>query len=307
VELVNDYFPPAAGGDIGDNWNDWVLAQAVRREAEQLIGPVPEAATEGARAAAAELPATPAAPATRPAVAEDPMLAALDTALRLWPTDAGALSDRGSYYARHRQFDRAKVDFEEARRHTRTLYQPWAHGAFVCLLEGDEAGAKALCGDTIGAFADTQEPVACMRVAMTCAAAPGLVDAAALDRAGALVDRALAPGSNLAPDWGELAKGMVEYRRGHAEAAADWLGRAMASGHLLPTGRGTAHLYLAMAQFRLGRREDARQSLRRGANAIETDLAKAMPPDGNLPSNWTDWVMVHAARREAEALVGMGE
>jgi len=111
----------------------------------------------------------------------------------------------------------------------------------------------------------------------------------------------------------QLARGMLEYRRGDYESAALTLAGSRdalhAPRHLYPwleihpesEYQATADFFLAMAEWRRHRPEAARRALDLGRRQLQDRVA---PADSCLIEVGTaDWLIAHVAAREAEALV----
>src|SRR5262249_51952611 len=124
------------------------------------------------------------------------------------------------------------------------------------------------------------------------------------DEASRLVNRAVAVAPNhwILP-WGELAKGLADYRRGRFTVAIALVDRARAR-----SARGwawnfevPAYLVQAMAQFRLGHRDEARAAWKKGAELFRAQTAEPSGPDPG--TYWVDRLICDILRREAEALI----
>ena len=60
-------------------------------------------------------------------------------------------------------------------------------------------------------------------------------------------------------------------------------------------------MVLAMAQNRLKQTDEARDTLAKAVEIIDTKLAKL--ESGDLGVGWTDWIIAHALMTEAKALI----
>jgi hypothetical protein len=60
-------------------------------------------------------------------------------------------------------------------------------------------------------------------------------------------------------------------------------------------------MVLAMAQYRLKQTDEARNTLGKGVEIIDTKLARL--ESGDLGVGWTDWIIAHALMTEAKALI----
>jgi hypothetical protein len=60
-------------------------------------------------------------------------------------------------------------------------------------------------------------------------------------------------------------------------------------------------MVLAMAQYRLQQTDEARAALAKGVEIERTKLPQL--ESGVVGGNWLDWIIAHALRREAQALI----
>jgi hypothetical protein len=101
--------------------------------------------------------------------------------------------------------------------------------------------------------------------------------------------------------WFVLLKGLAEYRAGRPAEALKWLDRfgPNADGVHIDA---TAFAVRAMAQHRLGQKEQAREAL----HSAQVIFAAKMPdPGGGRPfdGGWYEWLHCQIFLREAEALL----
>jgi tetratricopeptide (TPR) repeat protein len=116
-----------------------------------------------------------------------------------------------------------------------------------------------------------------------------------------MADVALAAFSENKPrPYFQFAKGLADYRQGRFESAAEWMQKvAAAKGDLY---RGVqAEMVLAMAQRRLGKTDQARDTFAKALETADTRFPKA--GKSSLDDQWNDWVIAHAFMREAKALL----
>jgi hypothetical protein len=97
------------------------------------------------------------------------------------------------------------------------------------------------------------------------------------------------------------AKSLAAYRCGQFSDAAEWAGKVLVQAGQDFHRDAQAFLVLAMAQHELGRTGDARASLARGVEIIETRLPAL--DSGDLGGLWGDWNIAQVLLREAKALV----
>ena len=234
-------------------------------------------------------------------IALDRIRADLDKAIQRAPTDADAWQARAGFYAAHGRFAEAAADYAKALQFDPDNHLVWRDSAMICLQLGDIEGYRRHCREMLRRFADSPDRNVCERIAKLCSMEPDAVPD--LDQLARLADRALAlgdaPEGTEARAWRELAKGMVEYRRGEFAAAADWLEKAAnVSGN--PPRQAIASFILAMAQHRGGQVQKARETMTRGTQIMESDGPKGQDFGGNI----ADWIAALEARKQAEALLG---
>jgi len=101
--------------------------------------------------------------------------------------------------------------------------------------------------------------------------------------------------------WGSAVLGLLEYRRGAYEKAADWCGRSRAFSY-----RNKAHQALclaveAMSRWRLGQRLEAKGSLEEGRLLVEGWFAR--PSRTAEAGAWNDWLIARILTREARQTI----
>jgi len=94
-------------------------------------------------------------------------------------------------------------------------------------------------------------------------------------------------------------KALADYRQGKCQEAL--VGTAEILKDPFPYTQAEGSAVLAMAQFRLGKIEEAREALAKS----ETVLRERIPPPGShdLGSDWRDWIIAHALLDEAKSLI----
>jgi hypothetical protein len=97
----------------------------------------------------------------------------------------------------------------------------------------------------------------------------------------------------------EVCKALAEYRQEHFGAASQWAEKASAND--FPYSKAEAFAIMAMAQFKVGRTDDARAAL---ASAVKV-ARESMPQleSGDLGGEWRDWIISHALLKEAADLL----
>jgi serine/threonine-protein kinase len=168
--------------------------------------------------------------------------------------------------------------------------EAWLGYAELCLFLGQEEEYRRARKALLGRFSASTAPFIAERIGRACLLLPAPDEE--LRRAAALCDRAVAAGRSK-PDWAYpyflFAQGLAEYRQGRWDSAIAELQRE-ASFMPGPNPR----MVLAMAQFRRGDKEAARQTLAAAVAAFDWRAAQA-----DNPATWT----CHLLRREAESLI----
>ena len=151
-------------------------------------------------------------------------------------------------------------------------------------------------------YGNDPDPVTAERMAKDCLMlAPDDAQAQTLAK---MADRAVAAGPNHRSwTYFEFAKGLSEYRNGHYAEAADWLGRVVTQPN---DSKRTAQAYaaLAMAQYRMGQAEPARNTLGQALALFKTRLPK--PSQNSQDEVWFDWIIARVLSSEAAELIEPG-
>jgi tetratricopeptide (TPR) repeat protein len=211
-------------------------------------------------------------------------------AVTLRPGYAEAHRNLGTALALKGAYAGAALRFGKARQLQPGNAATWCDQAMACLGAGDLKGYRAACADLLGRFAGTKDPATAARVLRACLAAPGAgADAAALARLAEAVTPEAARDSLLAA---------ALYRAGKYEGAVKRVDGLARSGYLLAWD----WYVRAMAQHRLGRGGEARQSLGRAARWV-ADRRQAEEAGKQRPLAWWYRVELEHLRREAEELV----
>ena len=231
-------------------------------------------------------------------LAADRLLESLNRAVERSPQDADTWQARGAFYATHGRFAEAAADYRKAVQLDPANHLLWRQSAMVCLELGDVEGYRRDCREMLQRFGGSPDRDVCEHIARLCALMPDAVPN--LKQVGEIADRAVAlggpPEGSDQRAWYELAKGMVEYRMGNFDAAADWLEKALKVKGWRPRRDEVASFFLAMAQYQRGQREEARQTLRQAIGFVEQD-------EGH-DSLFAEWIAALQARTQAEALIG---
>jgi serine/threonine protein kinase len=96
----------------------------------------------------------------------------------------------------------------------------------------------------------------------------------------------------------QFGQALAQYRLGNYKEATNWAQESVKNQ--FPYSQAEAYAVLAMAQYKLGDDNAARQALT-NCNRV---IASKLPALGqNLGFDWRDWIIVHALRQEAQSLI----
>jgi tetratricopeptide (TPR) repeat protein len=226
-------------------------------------------------------------------------LLALDAAVATAPDDPEPRIERGGHLGRHGDWSGALADFVRAAEIAPENHMGWYRAAPLYLAVGDLAGYRRHCWEMLDRFGATDDPMIAERTAKACLLAPAPVDPGLVT---ALAERSVVRGADHAYiDYFRLARGMAEARLGDPARAAERLEQVRAAqGDSFR--EAMAGFFLAIADQRLGRADEARAALRTAVAASGQD---GRPPrlGDDLGSAWSDALMCILAAREAEAAV----
>jgi eukaryotic-like serine/threonine-protein kinase len=172
----------------------------------------------------------------------------------------------------------------------------WYSASVLHLQNGNADGHRRVCDEMLRRFSGTTDPNVAERTAKTLLLVPGVVADVEVPRKLALLAAAGDPSFK----WFHLVSGLAEYRAGNFEAAIECLQKCISS----PAGQlycdESALVVQAMAEHRLGRSADARETLKRADQLIAERVAKL--EQGPLVG-WQEWIRLNVLRREAQALI----
>lgn len=228
--------------------------------------------------------------ALREAGDPDAAIAALHESIRLNPSRAG-IAELAKVLAANGKLEEARAVWGTMLRRDPPDHDSWYGYAQLCLFLGLEDEYRWTRATMLRHFGESNDWIVAERTGLASLLLPCSGDE--LRRVAALVDRAVANASTSAEPYNpyiQFVKGLSEYRQGHDEQAATWLGNAVAR----LTDRPGARLALAMTRFRSGSRQEARKML---AAAVTSYNWRDRNDDHS-----TLWVS-HVLRREAELMI----
>jgi serine/threonine protein kinase len=172
---------------------------------------------------------------------------------------------------------------------------------------GDRDAYEKVCRLAISRFAGSQNPIA----------AEHIIKISLLLPPGREVLTSLEPLVRVAEDsvknqdiprgylesWRCMVLGLLEYRRGHDEAAWDLSRRSLAFPERTASRDAAATLVQAMAAWRMKRDTEARAKLRQARQTIEDRFGRPLILHEADKGAWFDWLDARILLREATALI----
>lgn len=226
-------------------------------------------------------------------------------AAALKPDDAYAYALRASFCARAHRWEETRKDLERAVK-LNPEDAAIRHGlAALYLQQGDLDAMKRVVSDGVTLLGETYDSQVAAQVCLDYALVPGSPMDARIDKlvwmAGS--DGFLPYWTWLHIDWFDLyplARGLVLYREGHYESAADWAGKAAAIPSLDPNRPAQGLILQAMAQQQLGHPIEAMATLDRAESLMKAKAPALNSPD--LGDHWADIIVTHTLLHEAHQL-----
>jgi serine/threonine protein kinase/tetratricopeptide (TPR) repeat protein len=221
--------------------------------------------------------------------------------VRLRPHDARLWVAHGRLLASRREWEKAAADYRKVMESRPPDWSASLEYACVQLLAGDRAGYQQYCARLVKRFGDTNDPGIARMLSRVCTLAPGsgpdvlrLVEWASRHKAG---ER---------EDWHAL--GAAHYRAGHFKEAIRCF-REQKKAHPDWPGQCMNNSFLALANYRLGQTDEARQWLDKSDQWLEQANRQLALEQGGFPAKLSrasiypaDWLTVQVLRREAETL-----
>jgi len=214
--------------------------------------------------------------------------------------EAAARRASGLAHAQQGRFGKATVEFARALELRPGDHEVWHWQAAALVQSGKIEAYRELRRKAVEQFEHTTEPRIAGCIARDYLLLPS--DETGLGTAATMADTAVNTATNH-PDmpWSQLAKGLSEYRQGSFRSAVDWMQQALSASGLDFQRDAQALLVLAMAQQQLKQTDEARGTLAKAFEIVDTRMERLDP--GGILYGWVDWVVVHVLMREAEALI----
>jgi tetratricopeptide (TPR) repeat protein/tRNA A-37 threonylcarbamoyl transferase component Bud32 len=222
---------------------------------------------------------------------------------RLWGDVAALLAadpvQQGLAHAAHREWDKAADCYTRALTRAATdAGHLWFEYAALLLLSGNRLGYEEACAHMIAKYGNASS-LRAYHVARACTLAPLAVADASLP--GRLAEAELKVDSG--QFWSLTEQGALHYRAGRFEQAVALFNQSLRADP--QPGRAVVNwLWLALAQQRLGKSDEARRSLDQ-ATAWLDQYRDEMPRDAEqkVGLHIHNWLEAHVLRREAEGMI----
>jgi hypothetical protein len=273
---------PGASEDLDGSWYEWMIADLVRRECDDLFSHRDqslESMADSSDSSKTNLSLYP-----------------LYRALGEWRAIRGEWDKAGNRFDDVLQF-RQPNDAESS--------NDYYHQAVTLLRLRDQAGFLRLRDSALRQFKNTTNEVAAQRVMKMALLLPSPeIPPATLEPFTQVLKRGVAAaepikeGTFSPATWDLVLLGLLEYRRGYNPKAVDLCchGLVTCSGISIPALHYRA--VLAMCRYKLGDKAAARIDREIATNIVQRGL------DAGVDSwNWTDWVFARLLLQEAGSLI----
>jgi len=226
------------------------------------------------------------------------------------PERAELYFGRANAFARMGQWGEALTDLNRAAELQGSAQGYWHQLAPLFLVTGDLLGYQRLRLEALDAHALPNSPATSARICKLSLLMPA--EATEMEVAVKLAEKIAAPGNAKATLAGrQLAKALVDYRRGQFATAIEWSRAAVETGsrqdlpawtHERERNRAAAaYLVKAMALQRLKLAGAASAALATATDIIQTRLPQA--ESGDLGREWPDWLVAQILLQEAKGLI----
>lgn len=211
---------------------------------------------------------------------------------------ASMLELRAEAFARSGRWKEAAADAARALEYEPTNHQHYHTLAPLLVASNDLDAYAKLCREIVARFSGTTSVSIADRMAKDCLIHSS--SGADLSLVAALADSAVTRGKDRpALPFYQFCKALAEYRQGNFSAAVEWASKPAASS--FPYVAAEACAVVAMARHRLNEPEAASVSLAKARAIFENKLPK--PENGDLGSDWRDWIIARALLAEARPLI----
>jgi serine/threonine protein kinase len=209
------------------------------------------------------------------------------------------LALKASLEARHGQWEQAATDAVQSLEYQPLASYRWSMVAALFLKTHNRSAYEQFCKKLFLEFRNTGNMFFADQVAKACLFLPASeVD---LDAVGHLADTAVRLGAKDegAMPFFAICKGLAEYRLGHFVNAAEWALKSLNSSR--KDARPHAYGVLALADWKLGKKDDARAMLAAGEALAPRLMPASVVEDPG--TSWLAWLFARIQLDEAEALI----
>jgi serine/threonine protein kinase len=167
----------------------------------------------------------------------------------------------------------------------------------------DAAGYQQLCRTIRAKFPATSNPYVAERVVKDCLLLPD--SGSDLSWADHMADAAMDLGkTDPSMPFFQTAKAMSTYRQSRFAESAQWAERARHSSQVYAQAQAQACAFLAMAQWQLGQREAARETLQQGEKLVPA--MEHLDDGGDIGAGWVAWLVARISLDEAKGVLRAG-
>jgi len=215
------------------------------------------------------------------------------------PASGDLLFLRASLRAREGRWQEAASDDLAAFELEPTRMEHYAEIASILVMSGNHPAYEGFCKRLLSASADTTNPYLADAVAKSCLFYPlPDLDLAKISRLADIAVTRGADDSGALPFF-QVCKALSEYRLGHFAEATDWAGKAINA----PKGYAPQHAYaiMALADWRLGKKTEARVMLAKGNDLVPVVMPAEIAQ--KLGNEWLGWLHARIQLNEAAALI----
>jgi WD40 repeat protein len=206
---------------------------------------------------------------------------------------------RGVSHAQRGHFAEAAAEFAQALELHPDDHWIWLYRAAALIQSGQLDAYRELRHKGVERFGGTTNPTAAEQIAKAWLILPG--SGPDLEIAAKMATTAVSvPTNHEAISWFRFAKGLAEYRQGHYDDAVEWMQKVLVDAGQQTERDAEASLVLAMSQHQLKQADEARTTLAKAIEIMDTKMRKL--EDRDL-GNSIDWVFAHTLLEEARALI----
>ncbi len=205
-------------------------------------------------------------------------------------------AERAYYHAQQKEWNLATLDFTQAAaRAPAGFYYSGLYPCYLNYARGRDEAAHAICKQLLDRLGQTKDASLAHEVSWLIAVRPAAVEDYTEPVRLAQLAVAAQPGNG----WYLNGLGAVLYRAGRFAEAAEQLEKGLQKKYENPQ----ALFFLAMAHYRLGHRDQARQALEKAIQLLPREPVGQMRANGDAPIHWFIRLQQEWLRHEAEALL----